>query len=69
MSAVTLLTARYVFPVTAAPLVDGAVAVEGERILEVGPGAALTARYPGARRIALGEAALLPAAINAHTHL
>jgi len=69
MSTLTLLTARYVYTVTAAPIVDGAVVVEGERILAVGAAADLAARYPNARRVALGEAALLPAAINAHTHL
>ncbi|HET9110324.1 MAG TPA: amidohydrolase family protein [Ktedonobacterales bacterium] len=69
MSALTLLTARYVFPVAGAPITDGAVVVEGERILEVGPAATLASRYPGARRVDLGEAALVPAAINAHTHL
>ncbi|MDE3231121.1 MAG: amidohydrolase family protein, partial [Chloroflexota bacterium] len=69
MPELTLLTARYVYPVTAAPITDGGVAVTGERIFAVGPAADLAARYPGARRVALGEAALLPAAINAHTHL
>ena len=64
-----LLTARYVYPVTAAPITDGAVVVDGERIVAVGPAADLTMRYPNARRIDLGETALLPAAINAHTHL
>jgi aminodeoxyfutalosine deaminase len=66
---VILLTARYVYPVTAAPIADGGVAVEGERIVAVAAAADLAARYPNARRVALGEAALLPAAINAHTHL
>lgn len=66
---IILLTARYIYPVTTAPIADGAVAVEGERIVAIGAAADLTTRYPHARRIALGEAALLPAAINAHTHL
>lgn len=69
MPELTLLTARYVYPVVAAPIIDGGVAMADERILAVGPAAGLAARYPGARRVALGEAALLPAAINAHTHL
>ena len=69
MSSLTLLSARYVYPVSAAPIVDGAVVVEGERILAAGAGAGLAAQYPGARRVDLGDAALLPAAVNAHTHL
>ena len=69
MPTLTLLTARYVYPVTAAPIVDGAVVVEGERILAVGAAAEVANRYPSARRVELGDAALLPAAVNAHTHL
>ncbi len=69
MPRVTVFTARYVYPVTSAPITDGAVVVEGERILAVGGAADLASRYPGARRVDLGEAALVPAAINAHTHL
>lgn len=65
----TRLTARYVYPVTTEAISDGAVVVEGERMLAVGPAADLAARYPNARRVDLGLAALLPAAINAHTHL
>lgn len=64
-----LLTARYVYPVTSEPVVDGAVLVSGERIAAVGSAADLTARYPEARRVDLGAAALVPAAVNAHTHL
>ncbi|HZC06295.1 MAG TPA: amidohydrolase family protein [Ktedonobacterales bacterium] len=65
----TLLTARYVYPVATAPITNGAVVVEGERILAVGSAVDLARRYPDARRVDLGEVALLPAAINAHTHL
>lgn len=65
----TLISARFVYPVTSAPIEDGAVVVEGERILAVGPASALVERYPGSTRLALGDALLLPGAINAHTHL
>lgn len=65
----TLITARYLYPVASAPIVDGAVVVEGERILAVGQLAALAQRFPNARRVDLGAAALTPAAVNAHTHL
>ena len=57
--------ARYVVPVTAPPLVDGIVAVEGDRILYVGPAAAA----PSGRDVDLGRALLLPGLVNAHTHL
>ena len=65
----TLVCARYVFPVSSAPIVDGAVAVEGERIVAVGSAAELRERYQSARAVELGDALLLPAAVNAHTHL
>lgn len=69
MSTISLISARYVYPVTASPIEHGAVAVIGERIVAVGAAAELASRYPDARHVRLGEAALVPAAINAHTHL
>lgn len=68
-SADSLLMARHVYPVASEPLEDGAVAVRGERIVAVGLAVDLAARFPTARRVALGDAALVPAAVNAHTHL
>lgn len=57
------LTARWVFPVSAAPLERGLVTIAGERILAVEPS--------GARRadLDLGDMAILPGLVNAHTHL
>ncbi|HKT37216.1 MAG TPA: amidohydrolase family protein, partial [Ktedonobacterales bacterium] len=66
---ITLYTARYVFPVSAPPIANGAVAVEDGRIVAVGTATDLRERYPGARMIDLGERALLPGLVNAHTHL
>ena len=66
---VTLYTARLTFPVSAPPIRDGAVAAEDGRILAVGTTADLRGRYPGARVVDLGERALLPGLVNAHTHL
>ena len=57
------LTARLVFPVSGPPLPGGVVTVDGERIVAVEPG--------GSRRadLDLGNAAILPGLVNAHTHL
>jgi 5-methylthioadenosine/S-adenosylhomocysteine deaminase len=65
----TLYRARHVFSVSAAPIADGAVVVADGRIQAVGSYAALTERFGAARVVDLGESALLPAAVNAHTHL
>ncbi|WP_061963759.1 amidohydrolase family protein [Demequina aurantiaca] len=69
---VTLYSADMVLPVTAPPILDGAIAVRGERILHVGErvwveralaerGIEVThVRWPGV---------LMPGLVNAHTHL
>ena len=54
----------------AAPyLPEGGVAVEGELIREVGPTAALRAKYPGAEFIDARGGVIMPGLINAHTHI
>jgi cytosine/adenosine deaminase-related metal-dependent hydrolase len=57
------LTARWVFPVSAPPLEGGTVTIANERIVAVEP--------HGTRRadLDLGDAAVLPGLVNAHTHL
>jgi 5-methylthioadenosine/S-adenosylhomocysteine deaminase len=67
--AVSVLTPRWVFPISSPPIADGAVATQGGRILAVGTRADLTAAWPGASRFHLPEAALLPGLVNCHTHL
>ena len=50
-------------------LADGAVAVEGEVIKEVGPLADLKARYPDAEFVDARGGVIMPGLINAHTHI
>ena len=57
--------AAWVLPVTAAPVPNGTVAVDGSRIAYVGP---RSGAPPGVDR-ELGDAVLLPGLVNAHTHL
>ena len=57
------LKARYVVPVSRPPIADGVVQLVGPRIAAVGRSAAGTAVHD------LGDVALLPGLINAHTHL
>jgi 5-methylthioadenosine/S-adenosylhomocysteine deaminase len=69
MPSQTLYRARYVFPVSVSAFMDGAVVVEDDRIVAVGLASSLVGAYPAARQIDLGQSALFPTAINAHTHL
>lgn len=65
----TIYSARWVLPVSAAAIENGAVAVVGQRIAGVGPEAEIVAKFPTAKIESLGEAAILPGLINTHTHL
>jgi putative selenium metabolism protein SsnA len=47
---------------------DGAIYVEGDTIVEVGPTASLTTKYPSAARLDAGGKIVLPASICGHTH-
>ena len=55
--------ARWVFPVAGPPLEGGTVTVQGHRILAVQPSS------PGSPARDLGDVAILPGLVNAHTHL
>jgi 5-methylthioadenosine/S-adenosylhomocysteine deaminase len=49
-------------------LENGAVAVRGERIVEVGPRAAIDRKYKAAHRVDKPRAILMPGLIDTHTH-
>ncbi len=57
------LTARWIFPVDQPPLACGTITIQGERILAVDKAGTRTAD------IDLGNVAILPGFVNAHTHL
>ena len=61
--------ARVVVTMDGAPIKNGAVAVSGDRIVDVGKFPEVSARYSGQEIIDLGEQVLLPGLINAHCHL
>ena len=65
----TIYSARWVVPVSAAPIENGAVAVDGQRIAGVGPHAEIVARFPDYKFENLGDAIILPGLVNIHTHL
>ena len=65
-----IITARQVIDgVSDTPRQGVAILVEGERISAIAPLAELLPRAPGARRIDLGAATVLPGLIDAHTHV
>jgi cytosine/adenosine deaminase-related metal-dependent hydrolase len=65
----TIYSARWVLPVSAAPIEYGAVAVDGPLITGVGSAAEIVARFPEARVESFGQSLILPGLINTHTHL
>ena len=65
----TIYSARWVLPVSAPPIENGAVAVEGQRIVGVGPRVEIVERFPQFRVESFGEAVILPGLVNTHTHL
>ena len=65
----TLYTADWVLPITAAPIPDGAVLVDGAHIVAVGTAAVLREQASDATRVALGAAVLMPGLVNTHSHL
>src|SRR5438105_837691 len=57
------LTARWIFPIEGPPLDRGTITLAGERILSVEP------RGRRCPEQDLGNVAILPGLVNAHTHL
>src|SRR5215218_260528 len=65
-----ILSARYVLPVSSAAIENGAVAFENDKIVAVGARARIFEKYARAGAAEdLGEAAILPGFVNAHSHL
>src|ERR1044071_4031055 len=60
----TIYSARWVLPMSAAAIENGAAAVEGERIAGVGPHAQIVEQFPESQVEVLGDAAILPGLIN-----
>jgi cytosine/adenosine deaminase-related metal-dependent hydrolase len=61
--------ARWILPITAAPILEGAIAIDGRKILAVGQRVDLLDRLTDAHVLDLGDAAILPGLVNAHSHL
>jgi 5-methylthioadenosine/S-adenosylhomocysteine deaminase len=61
--------ASWVLPISSPPIADGAIAVEGQQIVSVGTRSALLAQFKEATTLELGESAIIPGLVNAHSHL
>jgi len=59
---VTRFSADWILPISDPPIAGGVVSVEGGRVVSV-------AEHDGEADVALGRVAVLPALVNAHTHL
>jgi len=69
VTARTLYTADWVLPISSAPIRDGAVLVRDGRIEFVGAASDVTIATGAVRTVTLGNAALMPGLVNAHSHL
>jgi cytosine/adenosine deaminase-related metal-dependent hydrolase len=65
----TIYTACWVLPIVSPAIEDGAVVVDGSKIVAVGPQSEIISRFPDARASDFGQAAILPGLVNAHSHL
>ncbi len=61
--------ARYLLPIGAPPIDDGALLVKAGRILAVASYRELAAAHPRVAAVDFGDAVILPPMVNAHTHL
>ena len=59
--------ARWVLPITSAPIKDGWVEIVDGRVTDVGTSKSVCSSIPSG--IDLGEAVIMPGLVNAHTHL
>ncbi len=64
----TLYRAKFILPVVAEPIENGALITAGREILELGPYSRIKRGFKGPEED-LGEVVLLPTLVNVHTHL
>jgi 5-methylthioadenosine/S-adenosylhomocysteine deaminase len=64
-----ILSADYVLPISSEPIENGAVAIEGSKIVAVGTPQALQKQFPEAECSNFGEAVITAGFVNCHSHL
>jgi 5-methylthioadenosine/S-adenosylhomocysteine deaminase len=65
----TIYTAQWLLPISSSPVRAGALAVDGSKIVGVGPRDELIRLFPENSLQDLGAAIILPGLVNAHSHL
>ncbi|HEY6804639.1 MAG TPA: amidohydrolase family protein [Pyrinomonadaceae bacterium] len=65
----TIYAARWLLPISAPPIENGAVVIEGSEIVAVDLKNNIAANYPNGHIEDFGNAAIIPGLINTHTHL
>ena len=63
-----ILSAQYVLPISSPPILGGAVAIDGDRIVAVGPFESVRKEF-SAEIDDYAKAAILPGFVNCHSHL
>jgi len=66
---ITIYLADWLLPVSAPVVAGGALAVQGQRIVAIGRAAEMTASYPGASVVDLGNCVIMPGFVNCHSHI
>jgi 5-methylthioadenosine/S-adenosylhomocysteine deaminase len=66
---VKIYSAQWLAPVSSPTIEDGALAVEGARIVAVGARDEIVARFADAAREEFGEACIMPGLVNCHSHI
>jgi cytosine/adenosine deaminase-related metal-dependent hydrolase len=64
-----ILSSPWVIPISSAVIEDGAVVVEGDRIIDLGSRKAISQRYPHHPVKHFPSSVLLPGFVNVHSHL
>jgi cytosine/adenosine deaminase-related metal-dependent hydrolase len=64
-----IYSTRWLLPISSPPIDDGAIAIEGQTILAVGPLSEVESAFPDAPVTHFKDSAILPGFVNAHSHL
>ena len=65
----TIYSASWVIPISGAVIEDGAVAVEGSKIIGVGRQTEIKTSFPESKELHFDQSAIIPGLVNTHTHL